>query len=166
LDRILSSAWTMTKLLIGKLAYAALLGFTQLTVMFLWGALVFQVELFRHLAGFLVMASVTGLASSALGLALASACKTRAQLSSLTTLVVLVMSALGGAWCRGSSMPEFPAKGRIPDLQRVGYRRLHRRSSGGRSRYPHLHPRCWYCSGARPSSSLSGERLARRWEVV
>jgi len=28
----------MTKLLIGKLAYAALLGFTQLTVMFLWGA--------------------------------------------------------------------------------------------------------------------------------
>ncbi len=93
LDRILSSRVTMTKLLIGKLAYAALLGFTQLTVMFLWGAFVFQVELFRHLAGFLVMASVTALASSALGLALASACKTRAQLSSLTTLVVLVMSS-------------------------------------------------------------------------
>ncbi|HZE19687.1 MAG TPA: ABC transporter permease, partial [Candidatus Angelobacter sp.] len=91
LDRILSSRVTMGTLLLGKLLYSALLGFTQLTVMFLWGALAFKVELFRHLGGFVLMTSVTALASAGLGLALASACKTRAQLGALTTLVVLVM---------------------------------------------------------------------------
>ncbi|HEY2924059.1 MAG TPA: ABC transporter permease, partial [Candidatus Eisenbacteria bacterium] len=112
LDRILSSRVTMTTLLLGKLAYAALLGFTQLTVMFLWGALAFQVELFKHLGGFVVMASVTALASAALGLALASTCKTRAQLGALTTLVVLTMSALGGSMVPRFIMPEL--------LQRIG----------------------------------------------
>jgi len=112
LDRILSSRVTMNTLLLGKLLYSALLGFTQLTVMFLWGALVFKVELFRHLGGFILMASVTALASAGLGLALASACKTRAQLGALTTLVVLVMSALGGSMVPRFIMPEL--------LQKIG----------------------------------------------
>ena len=165
LDRILSSRVTMTRLLMGKLAYAALLGFTQLTVMFLWGAFAFQVELFRHLGGFLIMASVTSLASAGLGLALASACKTRAQLSSLTTLVVLVMSALGGSMVPRFIMPEF--------LQKIGFLTFNAWAIDGFTKIfwreepiTHIWPQVLVLMGAATLFFGIARRLARRWEVV
>jgi len=165
LDRILSSRVTMTKLLVGKLAYAALLGFTQLTVMFLWGAFAFQVDLLHHLGGFLIMASVTSLASAGLGLALASACKTRAQLSSLTTLVVLVMSALGGSMVPRFIMPEF--------LQKIGFLTFNAWAIDGFTKIfwreepvTHIWPQVLVLLGAAVLFFSVARRLARRWEVV
>ncbi|MGH9398854.1 MAG: ABC transporter permease, partial [Thermoanaerobaculia bacterium] len=70
LDRILSTRVSMTKLLLGKLLYLAALAATQLTVMFVWGALVFPLELARHLAGFAIMTAATALAASTFGLLL------------------------------------------------------------------------------------------------
>jgi ABC-2 type transport system permease protein len=165
LDRILSSRVTMTTLLLGKLTYAALLGFAQLTVMFLWGALAFQVELFKHLGGFVVMASVTALASAGLGLALASACKTRAQLSALTTLVVLTMSALGG-----SMVPRFI----MPDLlQRIGLVTFNAWALDGFTKIfwreepvSHVWPQVLVLLGAVVLFFAIARRLARRWEVA
>ncbi len=165
LDRILSSRVTMTKLLLGKLGYAALLGFTQLTVMFLWGALAFQVELFRHLGGFFIMASVTSLASAGLGLALASACKTRAQLSSLTTLVVLVMSALGGSMVPRFMMPEM--------LQKIGFLTFNAWAIDGFTKVfwreepiTHLWPQVLVLLSAAALFFAIARRLARRWETA
>jgi len=165
LDRILSSRVNMTTLLLGKLAYAALLGFTQLTVMFLWGALAFQVELFRHLGGFLVMASVTSLASAGLGLALAASCKTRAQLASLTTLVVLVMSALGGSMVPRFIMPEF--------LQKIGFVTFNAWAIDGFTKIfwreepvSHVLPQVLVLLGAAALFFGIARRLARRWETA
>ena len=165
LDRILSSRVNMTTLLLGKLAYAALLGFTQLTVMFLWGALAFQVELFRHLGGFFVMASVTSLASAGLGLALAASCKTRAQLASLTTLVVLVMSALGGSMVPRFIMPEF--------LQKIGFVTFNAWAIDGFTKIfwreepvSHVLPQVLVLLGAAALFFVIARRLARRWETA
>src|SRR3977135_1451440 len=44
LDRVLSSRVTMTTLLAGKLAYSALLAFSQLVLMFVWAWLVFKLD--------------------------------------------------------------------------------------------------------------------------
>jgi ABC-2 type transport system permease protein len=112
LDRILTTRLTMSSLLLGKLAYLWTLGFAQLCVMFTWGALVFRLELFQHLGGFLLMAIPTTLATSAFGLLLASICRTRAQLAAISTLVVLSLSALGGSMFPRFLMPE--------GLQKVG----------------------------------------------
>ena len=165
LDRILSSRVTMNTLLLGKLLYSALLGFTQLTVMFLWGALVFKVELFRHLGGFIVMASVTSLASAGLGLALASACKTRAQLGALTTLVVLVMSALGGSMVPRFIMPEL--------LQKIGLVTFNAWALDGFTKIfwreepvTHVWPQVLVLLGAATLFFAIARRLARRWEVA
>jgi len=98
LDRILSTRVSMTKLLLGKLVYLAVIGVAQLTLMFLWGWLLFGVELVPHLPGFLVMTVATALASSAFGLMLASVCRTRMQLVAVANLSILLMSAVGGSF--------------------------------------------------------------------
>jgi ABC-2 type transport system permease protein len=87
----------MTTPLAGKLAYSALLAFLQLTVMFLWAWAVFRLDLFSHVQGFVVMGVSTALAVAAFGILLASVCGTRAQLGALSTLLILVMSSVGGS---------------------------------------------------------------------
>ncbi|MGA7616747.1 MAG: ABC transporter permease [Thermoanaerobaculia bacterium] len=112
LDRVLTTDVNMSRLLLGKMAYLVSLGTVQLCVMFLWGALVFQLDLAGHLAGFAIMAVTTAVASSAFGLLLATLCHTRAQLSAISTLTVLTISALGGSMFPRFLMPEA--------LQKVG----------------------------------------------
>lgn len=112
LDRVLATQVTLPTLLLGKLAYLTLLGTSQLIVMFTWGALVFKLDLLSHIPGFLVMTVVTALAASTLGLLLAAACHTRAQLGAISTLVILTMSAIGGSMFPRFIMP--------PLVQKVG----------------------------------------------
>jgi ABC-2 type transport system permease protein len=106
LERVLSSRVTMTKLLAGKLAFNTLLAFTQLIVMFLWAWAVFKLDFFSHLPGFAVMGLCTAFAVAAFGMLLASACHTRAQLGALSTLLILMMSAIGGSMFPRFLMPE------------------------------------------------------------
>lgn len=97
LERLLSSRMSITQLLIGKWLYIALLGFVQITTMFVWGQLVFSVDLLGHLPGFIVMATATTCASASFALFLASVCRSRNQLNGVSLVVVLGMSALGGS---------------------------------------------------------------------
>jgi ABC-2 type transport system permease protein len=97
LDRILATRVSMTKLLLGKLLYLTCVGIAQLTIMFVWGAVFFGLELWSHIPGFVIMALATALASSAFGLMLASVCHSRMQLVALSNLSILLMSALGGS---------------------------------------------------------------------
>jgi ABC-2 type transport system permease protein len=105
LDRILTTRLTLTQLLLGKLAYLWTLGFVQICVMFVWGAIAFRLQLVQHIGGFLIMALSTSLATSAFGLLLASVCRTRAQLGAMSTLVVLSLSAIGGSMFPRFLMP-------------------------------------------------------------
>ncbi|PYQ28849.1 MAG: ABC transporter permease [Acidobacteria bacterium] len=165
LDRILSTRVTFTQLLLGKGLYLWTLAVTQLTVMFLWGALVFGLELRSHLAGFVLMTAATAVATSAFGLLLAALANTRQQLGAISTLVVLSISALGG-----SMFPRFlmPA-----GLQKVGLVLFNAWAIEGFTRV------FWR---EEPLSSLAvpilvllafgvaffaiARRLARRWEVA
>jgi ABC-2 type transport system permease protein len=97
LERLLSTNIGMSGLLAGKWLFLTLIGVAQLTVMFLWGRLVFGLPLFSHIPGFVVMTVVTASAAAALGLVLATLARTRAQLSGFSTLLILTMSALGGS---------------------------------------------------------------------
>ena len=97
LERLLSTRIGMTGLLAGKWLFIALIGATQLTVMFLWGRVAFGLPLFEHIPGFVVMTVATAAAAAALGLVLATLARTRAQLSGFSTILILTMSALGGS---------------------------------------------------------------------
>jgi ABC-2 type transport system permease protein len=106
LDRVLSSRVTMTTLLLGKLTFNSLLAFSQLVLMFLWGWAVFRLDLWSHIPGFLVMGLSSAVAVAAFGILLASVCRSRAQLGALSTLVILVMSSVGGSMFPRFLMPE------------------------------------------------------------
>jgi ABC-2 type transport system permease protein len=106
LDRVLSSRVSMGTLLAGKLCYCSLLAFSQLVLMFIWAWLVFKLDFIPHLAGFAIMGLSTAFAVAAFGMLLASTCKTRAQLGPLSTLVILIMSSVGGSMFPRFLMPE------------------------------------------------------------
>jgi len=97
LERLLSTRLGMSRLLLGKWLFLAIVGVLQLTVMFLWGAVAFGLPLFSHLPGFAVMTAVTASAAAALGMVLATVAGSRAQLSGFSTILILTMSALGGS---------------------------------------------------------------------
>ena len=99
LERLLTCRLRLRDLLLGKWAFAAVMGAAQVTVMFVWGWLVFGLDLWtpQHLAGFAVMTLCTAAAAAAFGMLLAAISRSRAQLAGMSTIVILVMSALGGS---------------------------------------------------------------------
>lgn len=115
LERVLGSRIGMTHLLLGKWAFISLLGMVQVTVMFLWGWAVFGLDLFTplHLTGFAIMTFFTAASAASFGLLLAALCRSRAQLSGVATVLVLMMSALGGSMFPRFMMPEF--------MQQIGW---------------------------------------------
>lgn len=108
LDRLLTGRSTMTGLLVSKWLFFTLIGFAQVSIMFIWGALLFGLELFTptRLTGFVMMALVTAAAASAFGLVLATLSRSRAQLSGLSTIIILIMSAVGGSMIPRMFMPD------------------------------------------------------------
>lgn len=96
-DRVLSTRVGMNGLLAGKWLYLTLMGIAQLTIMFLWGRLAFHLDLFSHVPGFVVMTAFTAMAAAGFGLLLATIARTRAQLSGMSTIIILIMSSLGGS---------------------------------------------------------------------
>lgn len=97
LERLLGSRLSIGQLLLGKWLYIAGLGCLQLTVMFVWGWLVFDVDLAGHWLGFAVISTATSAACASFALFLAVLCKSRTQLNGVALVVVLSMSALGGS---------------------------------------------------------------------
>jgi ABC-2 type transport system permease protein len=112
LDRLLCSRLSMDQLLLGKWAYLTIIGAIQMTLMFVWGAVAFRIDLLNHLEGFVAMTIVTAGAASSFALMLAALCNSRMQLGWVSTIVILSMSALGGSMVPRYLMGE--------TIQRVG----------------------------------------------
>ncbi|MEO8482166.1 MAG: ABC transporter permease [Acidobacteriota bacterium] len=97
LGRLIGSRAGIGGVLAAKWLFIALLGTAQLCVMFLWGALVFGLPLRAHIPGFLVMTAFTAAAAAGFGLLMATISRSRAQLSGISTILILTMSSLGGS---------------------------------------------------------------------
>jgi ABC-2 type transport system permease protein len=163
LERVLASRVTMGALLGGKLLWSASLAFAQLALMFVWAWLVFGLDLLPHLAGFAVMGISTAFAVAAFGMVLASACRTRAQLGALSTLLVLVMSSIGGSMFPRFLMPEAMQKAGLLTLNAWaidGFTKVFWRDEPLVS----LWPQVLFLLAAGAVLLALARRLARRWE--
>ncbi|MFZ0560732.1 MAG: ABC transporter permease, partial [Terriglobales bacterium] len=163
LDRVLSSRVTMGNLLAGKLLYSMLLAFSQLVVMFIWAWLVFKIDFLPHIPGFVVMGVATAFAVGAFGMLLASICRTRAQLGPLSTLVILLMSSIGGSM--------FPRYFMSEAMQKAGLLTINAWAIDGFTKVfwrdepiSHLWPQVLVLLGIGVVLWGVARRLARRWE--
>jgi ABC-2 type transport system permease protein len=174
LERLLTSNVSMTRLLLSHWVFFAVIGAVQLTVMFLWGALVFGLSLFTpvHLAGFAVMTLGTVMAAAAFGIVLATLCRSQSQLSGMSTIIILVMSALGG-----SMVPKFVAPGVFDTTSLFtfngwaldGYLQIFWHTAPGTSvaaALGSITPTLGVLLGMTAVFLLIARGLARRWETV
>ena len=165
LGRLISSRAGMSGVLAGKWLFIAMMGMLQLAVMFTWGALVFGLPLLPHIPGFLVMSAFTAAAAAAFGLVLATLSRTRAQLSGLSTIVILTMSALGG-----SMFPRFLMSETMQTFGLVtfnawaldGYLKVFWRDSP----LLDLWPQVLVLTGLTVIFLAAARMFARRWETV
>jgi ABC-2 type transport system permease protein len=165
LDRLLSSCLSMTRLLAGKWLSFVLLGVAQVSVMFLWGWLVFRLELWGHLPGFVVMTVITAAAAAAFGLLLGALCRSRGQLMGVSTTVILLMSALGGSMIPRFAMSEGMRTAGLFTFNAWaldGYQKVFWRDAA----VWELWPQVVVLAGLTVVFLLVARVLARRWEVV
>ncbi|MFT5732897.1 MAG: ABC-type multidrug transport system permease subunit [Planctomycetota bacterium] len=107
LDRLRLTPSAGSSVLLGKTLVTMTMAVVQLAVLFAFGTLVYKIPVLEHLPEIAVISLVWAFTASALGLLFATACATRKQLEGFSTLVILGMSAMGGAWFPREITPEW-----------------------------------------------------------
>jgi len=106
-QRLLAGPVTRSQILIGKFCWGVLIGLVQLVTLFLAGQLMFGIDIIGHLPNLMIMSLAAAAACTAFGMLLAAVSPTPQAASGLATFLILMMSAIGGAWFPISFMPEF-----------------------------------------------------------
>jgi len=97
INRLLYSPLKGSAILYSKMLFAFFISIIQLTAMFLFAWLVLNMDMNVNLPGLILMIIATSFAVSSLGIFLAAIAKTRQQAQNLSTIIILVMSAIGGS---------------------------------------------------------------------
>ena len=98
LRRLLTSGAPRASLLFGKFAFCFVIGLLQLAILLAYGEVVFEVGSFRDPITLVVLSVTWAAAASAFGMLIAVWARTQKQAEGLSTMLILVMAALGGCW--------------------------------------------------------------------
>lgn len=104
-QRILAAPLSKTALLVGKLLPYYLVNLVQIGLMFCVGVAVFGMKL-GHLPALIIVSLSLAAVANGLGLLVASLGKTEAQVNSLSVLLAVTLSALGGMMVPVFIMPD------------------------------------------------------------
>ena len=110
LKKLLYSPIHPRNILFGKMLSANIISILQLVIMFIFARLAFGLDIFSHLPSLLLMIIATAFACSSFGVLLASFAKSRQQVQAMSTLIILVMSCIGGSMIPTFIMPAFMQK--------------------------------------------------------
>lgn len=110
LKKLLYSPMHPNNILFGKMISANVISILQLSIMFIYAKLCFGLDLISHLPSLILMIIFTAYACSSFGVFLASFAKSRQQVQGLSTLIVLIMSCIGGSMVPIFMMPAFMQK--------------------------------------------------------
>ncbi|MGJ3243673.1 MAG: ABC transporter permease [Opitutales bacterium] len=104
--RLLSGATTRAELLMSKYLFGLVLGTLQLAVYFAAGWLFFGIDLWDRFVPLMWIALLAAVAATSFGMLIAAISRTTGQANGLATFLILIMSAIGGAWWPVFFMPE------------------------------------------------------------
>jgi len=109
-QRVLATSTTRAHIIFSKFLFCVLLGMFQIGVLLVFGNALYHIDLLHHIVPlFLVMLSASA-ACASFGMLIAALSATPHAASSLATLLVLIMSSIGGAWFPVTFMPAFIQK--------------------------------------------------------
>ena len=106
-QRLLSAPVTRSQLLWSRFAYGILLGLVQLTTLFIAGRLLYGIDVFGHFGSLVIVCIFAAAACTSFGMLVAAVSPNAQAANGLSTFVVMIMSATGGAWFPMSLMPVF-----------------------------------------------------------
>jgi ABC-2 type transport system permease protein len=106
-QRLLSAPVSRGQLLWSRFLYGVIFGLVQLIALFLAGHVLYGVDVFGHLGNLVIVCTSVAAACTGFGMLLAAITRSAEAARSLATLLVITMSACGGAWFPVSLMPEF-----------------------------------------------------------
>jgi ABC-2 type transport system permease protein len=110
LKKLLCSPIPPDYILFEKLVFANIISIIQLIIMFIYAWLIFNLDIMHHLPSLVLMIFTIAFACSGFGVVLASFAKTRQQVQGFSTIIVLVMSGIGGSMIPIFVMPEIMQK--------------------------------------------------------
>ena len=106
-QRILSMPARRSHILWSKFLYGVCLGLVQLVVLFVAGRILYGIDVEHHLGFLLLVCTFAAAACTSFGMLLAAFAPSPEAARGLATLLILLMSAIGGAWFPVSFMPAF-----------------------------------------------------------
>jgi ABC-2 type transport system permease protein len=110
LKKLLCSPIPTSYILFGKLVFANIISIIQLSIMFIYAWLFFGLDIMHHLPSLILIIFAIAFSCSGFGVVLASFAKTRQQVQGFSSIIVLVMSAIGGSMIPLFVMPEIMQK--------------------------------------------------------
>ncbi|MDX2187526.1 MAG: ABC transporter permease [Opitutaceae bacterium] len=108
--RLLAGPVSRYHILVSRFLHGIIVGVVQLVVLFLSAQLLFGVNVTGHLPLLIVVSLFAAAACAAFGMLIASVARTIEAANGMATLLILTMSAIGGAWFPLYLMPEFIQK--------------------------------------------------------
>lgn len=106
-QRLLAAPVTRAQILWSKFLYGVSIGLLQLIVLFFAGSVLFGLEVLPHLPLLILVCIFAAAACTSFGMLLAAIAPNAEAASGLATFLIMMMSALGGAWFPITLMPAF-----------------------------------------------------------
>ncbi len=110
LKRLMFSPLKSTEILSAHLIYSTIVASSQLIVMFVFARLVFGLEIGTQWPVLLLTILLTAITCSSFGIFLSAIARTRKQLESMSTVLILIMSGIGGSMVPLFLLPAFMQK--------------------------------------------------------
>ncbi|WP_299677441.1 ABC transporter permease [uncultured Dokdonia sp.] len=107
LKRLLIAPVKPLDILLAKMGTAMIVSILQLTVMFIFAWVAFGLPIFMDISSLIILILCISFAVSSFGVFLVSTVKTRQQLQGMSTIIIILMSAIGGSMIPISMMPAF-----------------------------------------------------------
>jgi len=107
LKRLLISPVKSMDILFAKMGTAMVISVLQLTAMFVFAWLAFGLPIFMDIMSLMLLIVAISFAVSSFGVLLVSTVKTRQQLNGMSTIIIILMSAIGGSMIPINMMPAF-----------------------------------------------------------
>lgn len=98
LRRLLCMPVTRSEILMSKYFFSMALGIIQLLVLFIFSWAIFDVDIFTNFINLFIVIVVSASAAVSFGMIITSHATSLGQANGIATLLILVMSAVGGAW--------------------------------------------------------------------